>query len=250
VNSLPGITSYSSIALSYQPRPDGTALTQSTDVLIKNKQYAAIPMIIGDQEDEGTLFSINQLNLTTTDQLVTYLRTYLLNDATLAQVQAFVALYPDDPSAGSPFRTGILNNIYPQYKRLAAIAGDITFNLARRIFLSIANNVNPSVPSWSYLASYNYGTPVLGTFHASDIPPAYGETPGTVPSLTIQAYYLSFVNYLDPNVNAGLLLPSWPKWGASGQLMNFNIASNALIADDFRKAASDYIAAAAPAFNF
>lgn len=29
-------------------------------------------MIIGDQEDEGTLFSLNQYNISTTDQLVQY----------------------------------------------------------------------------------------------------------------------------------------------------------------------------------
>jgi carboxylesterase type B len=39
--------------ISYQPRPDGTVLTASPDVLVKNGQYAKVPFIIGDQEDEG-----------------------------------------------------------------------------------------------------------------------------------------------------------------------------------------------------
>jgi carboxylesterase type B len=43
-NSVPGILSYSSIALSYLPRPDGTVLTASPDVLIENGQYAAVPV--------------------------------------------------------------------------------------------------------------------------------------------------------------------------------------------------------------
>lgn len=52
-NSVPGILSYSSVALSYLPRPDGTVLTLSPDVLVSQKKYAKVPFIIGDQEDEG-----------------------------------------------------------------------------------------------------------------------------------------------------------------------------------------------------
>jgi carboxylesterase type B len=244
-NSVPSIYSYQSVALAYLPRPDGIALINSPDILAENGQYTKIPMIIGDQEDEGTLFSLNQYNISTTDQLVQYFKDFFFHDATLAQVQTLVSLYPDDPSAGSPFRTGPANNIYPEYKRLAAMLGDLSFILARRIFLALTSTVAPSVPSWSYLASYDYGTAVLGTFHASDIPPAYGLEPG-VPSTSIQAYYLSFVNQLNPNLGTvGELY--WPQWSQGNMLMNFNAASNVLIPDNFRQAAYDYIKAAGAA---
>jgi acetylcholinesterase len=164
---------------------------------------------------------LRQTNITITAQLATYLNTYLLKDATAAEVQGFVNLYPDNPSAGSLFRTSPLNNIYPEFKRLSAIAGDITFNLARRIFLNTSSAVNPTIPSWPYLVSYDYGTPILGTFHASDIPQAYGETPG-FSSSTTQSYYLSFINTLDPN-NGTTGLPNWLQWSVGGQLMNFNL---------------------------
>lgn len=52
-NSVPGILSYSSVALSYLPRPDGTAMTLSPDVLVSQGKYAKVPFIVGDQEDEG-----------------------------------------------------------------------------------------------------------------------------------------------------------------------------------------------------
>ena len=206
-----------------------------------------MPFIIGDQEDEGTLFSLVQSNITTTADIVDYLSTYFFSHASVAQIETLVNLYPDDPSAGSPFGTGLLNNIYPQFKRLAAILGDLSFILARRVFLQWATAVNPSVPSWSYLASYDYGTPVLGTFHASDILTTFGITPG-IPSTTIQSYYLSFVTNLNPNDGALPLLPNWPEWGSgsSPQLMNFNELYNALITDDFRSAAAEFIAGAAP----
>lgn len=50
-NSVPAILSYNSVALSYLPRPDGKVLTLSPDVLVKQGKYAAVPMLIGDQED-------------------------------------------------------------------------------------------------------------------------------------------------------------------------------------------------------
>ncbi|TKA74014.1 putative secreted lipase [Cryomyces minteri] len=240
-NSVPGIFGYNSVALSYLPRPDGTVLTKSPDVLVANGQYAKVPMIVGDQEDEGTLFSLSQSNISTTDQVVQYFQTIFFNDATTAQIQALVSTYPDDPSAGSPFRTGPLNNVYPQYKRIAAILGDLTFTLTRRVFLTKTSQVAPTVPSWSYLASYFYGTPVAGTFHASDIQKAYGQTPD-FPSMSIQAYYLSFINTMDPNKGTVGQI-SWPQWSAGNQLLNFNELFNTLLPDSFRSTSYDFIAA-------
>lgn len=237
--SVPGILDYSSVTLSYVPRPDGMVLTASHEVLALNGQYAKIPFIIGDQEDEGTLFSLAQSNLSTTEDLVSYLKDAFFFDATQKQIEELVATYPDDASAGSPFNTGALNNIYPQYKRLAAILGDLVFTLTRRVFLQIAAEVNPDVPTWSYLSSYFYGTPILGTFHASDILPAYGILP-SVSQTSIQAFYINFINTLDPN-NGTTGLPNWPKWSEGKQLMHFQSLSNSLTPDSFRDASYQFI---------
>jgi carboxylesterase type B len=237
--SVPAATDYNSVALSYLPRPDGTALTLSPDILAQNGQFASVPFIIGDQEDEGTLFSLSQSNLSTTADVVNYLKTIFFYDADISVVQGLVDNYPDDPSAGSPFNTGALNDIYPQFKRLAALLGDIVFTLTRRIFLAIASSVHPSVPSWSYLASYDYGTPVLGTFHASDILQVYGITPDFA-STTIQSYYISFFNTMDPN-DGTTGLPNWPQWSQGNNLMHFEATSNGLLADDFRNASYQYL---------
>jgi len=82
-NSVPSINSYQSVALAYLPRLDGIALIKSPNILAKNGQYTKIPMIIGDQEDEGTLFSLNQYNISTTDRLVQYFKDFF-HDAALA----------------------------------------------------------------------------------------------------------------------------------------------------------------------
>lgn len=244
VNSVPGLLSYSSIALSYLPRPDGTVLTASPEVLAAAGKYANVPFIIGDQEDEGTIFALFQSNISTQAELVTYLQTYFFNDATIAQVTELVESYPDLASDGSPFRTGILNNWYPEFKRLAAILGDATFTLTRRIFLNVHTLVKPTVPTWSYLASYDYGTPLIGTFHGSDILQVfYGILPNYA-SASIHNYYFNFVHNLDPN-NAtnttAATYTNWPQWSAGENLLQFYSLTSNLLPDTFRTAPYDVL---------
>ncbi|KAI1396861.1 sterol esterase [Hypoxylon fuscum] len=243
VNSVPGILSYNSVALSYVPRPDGVVLTKSPDVLATNGEYAAVPMIIGDQEDEGTLFSLFQPNITNTDQLVDYIWKYFFPEVAREDIEGLVNTYDPSPSAGSPFRTGILNVPYPEFKRLAAILGDMVFTLTRRVFLNDALSLNPDVPSWSYLSSYDYGTPILGTFHASDLLQVfYGLLPNYA-SKAIQSYYISFLYTMDPNDGTSSDYQQWPQWKENKELMQFwNDRSN-LLADDFRSECGEYIAA-------
>ena len=44
-------------------------------------------------------------------------------------IDTLLELYPDDIAAGSPFNTGDANAITPEYKRLAAVLGDIAFQV-------------------------------------------------------------------------------------------------------------------------
>jgi triacylglycerol lipase len=238
--SVPGILSYNSVALSYLPRPDGTVLTDSPEVLATSGKYASVPFIIGDQEDEGTIFALFQANISTTNQLVDYLQKIFFFDASRAQLEELVATYPDTTTDGSPFRTSIFNNWYPQYKRIAAILGDLTFTLTRRAFLTLAQKVKPDVPFWSYLSSYDYGTPILGTFHGSDILQVfYGILPNYA-SRSIHSYYLSFVYDLDPNSRASSYM-DWPQWADNQTLMNFFNDHGALLADNFRQDTFEFI---------
>jgi len=232
-NSVPGILSYNSVALSYVPRPDGKVLPQSPEVAVQNGAYAAVPMIIGDQEDEGTLFALFQGNISTTADVVDYLSTMYFHGASKSDIQTLVATYPNDITQGSPFRTGLLNSIYPQFKRLAAILGDLVFTLTRRAFLSGTLAANPNMPSWSYLSSYDYGTPIMGTFHGSDILQVfYGILPNYA-SASIQTYYINFLYNLDPNKGKTGYM-NWPQWGDGHQLMQFQNSGANLMKDDFR----------------
>ncbi|KAK5632615.1 hypothetical protein RRF57_008329 [Xylaria bambusicola] len=206
-------------------------------------------MIIGDQEDEGTLFALFQSNLTTEADLIDYLSTVFFQKATREQVVDLVGTYSSALSAGSPFRTGILNSPYPQFKRLAAMLGDLVFTLSRRLFLESATAVNPNVPSWSYLASYDYGTPILGTFHGSDILQVfYGILPNYA-SEAIQSYYFSFLYTMDPNNGTPKGIAEWPQWKESKQLLNMYSSYSKLLKDDFRSMSAQWIADNAASFH-
>ncbi|EGY14246.1 hypothetical protein VD0002_g8403 [Verticillium dahliae] len=252
VTAPPGILSYNSVALSYLPRPDGKVLTQSPDMLAATGKYAAVPMIIGNQEDEGTLFGLFQPNLTTTDRFVDYLQQLFFNSATKAQLTTLVNTYDNGVAAvlaGSPHRTALLNEIFPGFKRRAAVLGDLVFTLTRRAFLSLTKAAHPDVPAWSYLATYNYGTPILGTFHGSDILQVfYGVLPNYA-SRQIRTYYTNFVHDLDPNVGAAAQYPNWPRWDQGKKLINF-LANRAggLLDDNFRSDSYDFIASNVGAF--
>ncbi|KAK0705807.1 Alpha/Beta hydrolase protein [Apiosordaria backusii] len=248
-NSVPAVLSYNSVALSYLPRPDGVALTDSADRLVRAGKYAAVPMIIGDQEDEGTLFSLFQMNVTTSSRLEDYLKGYFFHGATTQQIKGLVSQYSPLILAGSPFGSGIFNEIYPGFKRLAALLGDIVFTLTRRVFIEYAIAANPNVPVWSYLASYNEGTPILGTFHGSDLLQVfYGILPNYA-SKSIQNFYANFVYNLDPNDASGgtsaksKVNENWPTWNTKDKrLIQFFNNRNGYLKDDFREGAKQYIA--------
>ncbi|KAI4906276.1 hypothetical protein J4E90_010749 [Alternaria incomplexa] len=239
-NTVPGILGYFTVNLSYLPRPDGRALSDSPDALVKAGKYAKVPFIVGDQEDEGTLFGLFTSNLTTTKEVTTYLSTIFFQNASPAQVEQLVGSYQTITEDGSPFRTGLLNNFYPQFKRVSAILGDVTFTLTRRLFLEVTGQVAPDVPSWSYLATYDFGTPILGTFHGSDILQVFNGILPNNAAKTIRGYYYSFVYNLDPN--EGNTFMDWPKWSGGRKLINFGANKNSYLDDDFRGDTHDFLA--------
>lgn len=231
--TLPGIFDYQSLHLAYFPRPDASDnfYPISPEQVINTTRYANVPIIIGDQEDEGTLFSNSQNNISTTDELVTYMKTYF-PETNLEDVKTLVNSYPDDPSYGSPFRTGTANNLYPQYKRLAAILGDIVFTLIRRAYLQEATD--RGVVAYSYLNTYLHGTPVLGTFHGSDILNDRTVPLSAVAMNATQQYFISFTYYQDPNKIPAAV--QWPTWdGTNRKLLNFTANTIDIGTDFFRE---------------
>ncbi|KAK6201792.1 hypothetical protein LQW54_009371 [Pestalotiopsis sp. IQ-011] len=232
IATLPTFTSYASIALRFMPRPDGLTMTKSPDQLVEEGKFTKVPIIIGDEEDEGTLWSLSQSNITTTEEVADYLKEYFFHHSTQQDMDDFVGTYQTTTDDGSPFRTGLLNDWYPQFKRLAAILGDLAFTLSRRYFLDIRHAFDSELKAWSYMSSYGYGTPILGSVHGGDILHIVWSQPYDYATRTMHSYYLAFIHDLDPNSNN--LSPSWPEYFESKQLLNLFSAYQQFIPDDFR----------------
>ncbi|KAI0754517.1 carotenoid ester lipase precursor [Daedaleopsis nitida] len=224
VDKSPGIFSYQALRLAWLPRMDGVFFTDWPQKLVQKGEVAKIPFVNGDCDDEGTLFSIANANVTTDETLRTYIRSNYIPEISDADMESILELYPEDITKGSPFDTGILNALTPQFKRMAAMQGDLVFQAPRRFFLE---QTSAKQPTWAFLNKRLKGLPVLGSAHGTDILNVYGGG-------DMADYLINFVNNLDPNGNTGI---SWPKYTTSSpKLLTFldGLTPLTITNDDYR----------------
>ncbi|KZV76147.1 alpha/beta-hydrolase [Peniophora sp. CONT] len=188
---------YSSLSLPWKPRLDGVFLTDTPQRLIVNGSVADVPFVIGDVDDEGTLFALSNTNITTEDEVRQYLQQYFFPNVNASTLDDILAGYPEDPTLGSPFDTGLNNTLTPEYKRIAAIMGDILFQAPRR-FLLTERPGNAS--AFSFLHKKSKASPILGASHNSDTADIYSGSDFT-------DALINFATNLDPN---GPTLINWP----------------------------------------
>jgi len=150
---------------------------------------------------ERLLVTLSVLNITTDAEFKQYVGRNYFPSAPRAQVDRIASAYPDNPTLGSPFGTGTRDQLSPQYKRLAAFQGDLRFEGVRRFLLQQRSSFQST---WSFSYNRNKNSSELGSYHGSDIIPAF-HTGGD-----LLDYVIAFSVTLDPN-SAGYK-PSWPKW--------------------------------------
>ncbi|KAL8292222.1 hypothetical protein RQP46_001688 [Phenoliferia psychrophenolica] len=201
--------SYNTIAFPFLPTVDGDFLTASSTALLAAGKYAKIPVISGDVYDEGTLFGIGALNITTDAELESYMADIVYPHTTKAQRAEILKLY--DVTQGSPFDTGVLNAITPQNKRIAAMFGD------------------------SFFQSSNLGISP-GSCHATDLIAVF-DVLDVAPAPEMQARWIAFANNLDPSVSSYI---AWPKYGTAKNLIQFSNGVSTIIPDTYREAAIAY----------
>jgi acetylcholinesterase len=207
MDSTPLYSSYQSLALVWLPRVDGVFLVDDPQKLLRRGEVARVPFVSGDCDDEGTFFAYPQTNITTEAELRTYLKEFFFPNATDAQMDELLTLYPQNVTQGSPYDTGTQNALTPQFKRMASILGDYEFQAPRRFFLK---TISDKQNVWSFLSKRLKSVPKFGAYHSSDLPNIYGA--GDLTDFLIQ-----FVTNLDPN---GILSPHWPRYTTSSpQLM-------------------------------
>ncbi|THH27529.1 hypothetical protein EUX98_g6648 [Antrodiella citrinella] len=189
MDKSPGFYAYQSLATSWWARADGKFLPKPTYELAAEGSISRVPLVIGSCDDEGTIVALTSLNITTTAQLHTWLSTYFFINASRAEIDGLLAAYPEDPSQGSPFNTGRLDAPTPQFKRIAALVGDMMFEAPRKAFLA-ATSGRQDV--WTYTYRRNKDVAVLGSAHIMDLFDMFGPSDMT-------DHLIHFVSYLDPN---------------------------------------------------
>ncbi|KAF9234829.1 Alpha/Beta hydrolase protein [Melanogaster broomeanus] len=246
INQLPPLLSYQSLATSFRPVVDGVMFKRTARESLEAGLYAQIPIIAGNVDDEGTLFSLLNVNVTTDQQFTDYVHSNYIPHASETQMQGIAELYPSEAPQGSPFRTGDNYTVTPQYKRISAFQGDYYFQAPRRFSLSITSATQKV---WSYCIN----TVVSVAFHESDLQEFYELTPN--PDFIGTDALLNFAYNLDPNVPAGgyrgsssppsqLTSITWPLYNSSpnGTLLTFE-PNNVLnvTQDDYRLDAMLYL---------
>ncbi|KAI0318923.1 carotenoid ester lipase precursor [Amylostereum chailletii] len=223
--NAPGNVSAQQSAILFAPRADGIFLTDAFQRLVIQGSVANIPFVSGDVDDEGTLFSIGTANFTTDEEFRSYIGSnYFPFASNTSDFEKLLTLYPNDTTQGSPFNTGTANALNAEFKRFAAIQGDIVFQAPRRFFLQ---NISDERVVYSFLSKRFKTLPDWGSAHASDLANVFG--PGDMTD-----YLVRFAATLDPNGDTGI---EWPRYNTSSPLLlQFNDGAVPLniSTDDYR----------------
>lgn len=232
INDLPGTFSFGAFPLTFGPSVDGEFVTESMQHALAAGRFAKVPLISTSMKDEGTVLTVSSTSVKTQDQLRQTLH-QKVPKASSEQIEKILELWPSDPKLGSPFGTGDENALTPVYKQYAAILGDFAFQGLRRFFLRTTAD---AMPSWSLLDRAAEDLPILGAFHASDLPAVVGIIPGKRTD-DYQARWISFAHNLDPNHEG---LPRWETYKTRSSLVMTKEGSIGMEPDNFREKEIDW----------
>ncbi|KAJ6588233.1 esterase 1 [Mycena capillaripes] len=237
----------------WTPALDGRTglLPTLPSIMWENGNFSCLPFIAGTNMDEGTIFTPHHaFDGKIIDQLIiaNFSPPPPFNSCSDLKVaaQTIVNLYPNDPALGSPFNTG--NETFglpPQFKRAAAIEGDISFQSQRRLWSQTAASLGVKV--FAYLFTQPQTPPSLGVYHGSEVRFVYGGV-GSAPSSDrilsrmMIDYWTSFATSLDPNDGLGFPRPLWtPYTSDNPSLIQLNGDNTTMIPDDYRTNEIQYI---------
>ncbi|KAF2732744.1 carboxylesterase [Polyplosphaeria fusca] len=221
----------------FNPNFDSDLITQTPFSAFAQGTYLHIPTILGSCADEGT----KNVPQTT---------------PTLAAAHAFIrSKCPSLTNSSLPVLDTLYLNVSqptfpdsgPLWRPLANALGDIGSHCVDRIYQNTLHA--DGVPSWSY--NYAVRDPEqeakgFGAYHTVELfavwgpnntdghPPASynASNAGIVP--VAQAYWASFVRYLDPNVGRAGGAPVWEVWGEGRERLRF--ATNGTVVEGMEEA--------------
>ncbi|KAK5114135.1 hypothetical protein LTR62_002705 [Meristemomyces frigidus] len=229
----------------YGPVIDGDFIVDHAVAQLEKGNFVHVPYIIGCNSDEGAGFGPGNIN--TTHQFLSYLETGQGLDNATAQDLAI--LYPDIPAIGIPAtiqgRPG--PDIGLQFKRGAAVGGDISMHGPRRLTAQLWTQANvrplfscavliPFLADETQSSRFNVLDNGIswfaGAVHFQEVAfvfyntEGYGYPQNLLPnpmggalreqdvalSQLMVRMWISFINYGDPNQHLGVAAETWPQY--------------------------------------
>jgi carboxylesterase type B len=184
-------------------------------VLIKRNAFANVPVLHGDCYDEGTFFAYQ--GSSTDLQTIEYFKRIYFNGASNDLINEIFSLYPDIPAQGSPFIpfNGDYDNRFygplNQYKRIAALYGDIRYQANRRFFLEAIAKRGQRAYSYEFAQYTKPNDDSLGYPHGSDLNYIFNVQSNNPFKDALTRQWLSFATYRTPN-KAGLSAKQAAHW--------------------------------------
>jgi acetylcholinesterase len=233
---------------------DGDFITAQAPELLKAGKFAHVPLLLGNNFDEGTAYGKKGLN--TSDQFETYLAGLNLTDA---HVDRIATLYPDDPDVGIPasYVGRPTDPAYGlQWKRAAAFAGDWQQHAGRRLLAESYASAKLSVYSYLWNVYVNGIPNILGATHFQELAfvfydlssSEFQNKPDSFKGLSnlMSRQWVNFINDANPNLSISAEdTPAWPVYTPEqpdNLVFNVNVTGLAYVAeDDYRKEAITYL---------
>ncbi|KAG8158023.1 hypothetical protein KVR01_012295 [Diaporthe batatas] len=244
---------------------DGDFLQAPRWQLVRDGKFVHVPVIIGNNFDEGAAFGTKGIN--TTAQWEALLRSGGAGNDTVA---ALSALYPDDPAVGIPATldgrpTGDLAYYGAQWKRVAAFTGDRGYVAPRRAWAESWAAAGLTAYSYGFDVLVNGMSPAVGATHFQEVAFVFDNTAGlgyqnavavnpfegrpeTYPRLAdlMSRMWVAFITGLDPNAHgvdgAGVEWPPYELDRPTNIVFDTNVTALAYQqADDYREEAMDYL---------
>lgn len=233
--------------------------------LIRDGKFVHVPVIVGNNMDEGASFATRGIN--TTAEWEALLRSHGAGNATVAELSA---LYPDDPAVGIPATLagrpeGALASYGAQYKRVAAYMGDRGYVGPRRAWAQSWADAGLAAYSYVFDVLVNGMSPASGAGHFQEVAFVFDNTAGlgyetavavnpfagepeTFPQLAnlMSRMWVAFVTGLDPNAHgvsgAGVPWPPYARAEPRNIVFDVNVTDLAYAQeDDYREAPMAYL---------
>ncbi|RYP60451.1 hypothetical protein DL769_008112 [Monosporascus sp. CRB-8-3] len=251
----------------WNPLLDGDFLTGYPSQLMQQGKYVKVPLLTGDNTDEGFAVSVSGMPLDTEEDLFNNLLSWRSYALTPPTARRLLTLYPDDPCRAPPY--AITNcTRHPtrgrQWRRAAAIGGDLVMTSGRRRMAELY--VGAGMPVYSYRFDQRpWNAPEWdGVKHFANVAFSFQNISGLLgPSPEYDGHarlaraigraYINFVNDLDPNGvgedepegrggSREMLLPEWPVYDMrTPKNMVFNATEVWVEDDTWRKEGIEFM---------